>query len=66
MPVFQFENILLHQLPDNQGWQIIGINYDKSRELIIYLPPEIGEDKAQIIANRTARDLTGKPSAEID
>lgn len=64
---FAFQNVLLHTLPDNQGWQIIGIRHNnRQREIIATLAPAAGEWLAQRWADMAAQGLAGKPSADID
>ena len=74
MPGFQFQTILLHKLPEGKGWEIIGVKHDCSQELITTLSlgtdPEQGEDFVYKIvtnlANKYARELAGKPFAEVE
>lgn len=66
MPAFQFQSVLLHQLPDLQGWQIIGIKDDGTRVLIASMHHITGQDQAERLANQLAKDLAGKPYAEVD
>lgn len=66
MPAFQFQSILLHELPDAQGWQIIGIKHNRQREIIATLAAVTGDWLAERWANMAAQNLAGKPAAEID
>jgi hypothetical protein len=42
MPTFQYQAVLLHQLPGGQGWQIIVVRQNQVRELIVVLAPNTG------------------------
>jgi hypothetical protein len=57
-----YQSVFLHQPPDNQGWQIIGIKKDRSRELLATLAPVLAERWA----DQAAKNLSGQHSAEID
>lgn len=66
MPKDKFQSVLLHTLPDAQGWQIIGIKPDGTRELIAAVTPPIQEHVARLWAHSLAQELAGKPEADID
>jgi hypothetical protein len=63
---FPFQSILLHTLPGGQGWQIIAIKHDRTRELVATLTPAAGEWLAQRWADLAAKNLTGLPAADQD
>jgi hypothetical protein len=66
VPAFQYQFVLLHQLPDAQGWQIIGIKHNHLRETIATVTATAGQWLAEKYADLAAQNLAGKPSAEID
>lgn len=66
MPAFQYQSVLLHQLPGSQGWQIIGIKHNRQREIIATLAATAGDWLATKFADLAAQNLAGKPSADID
>jgi hypothetical protein len=66
MPAFQYQSVLLHQLPDGEGWQIISITHNRQREIVATLAATAGEWLARRWADMAAQNLAGKPAAEID
>lgn len=66
MPAFKYKAVLLHQLPDGQGWHILGIRHNKTQELIAMIAPAAGEALTEKWANMAAINLAGKPYAEPD
>jgi hypothetical protein len=51
---------------DKSGWTIIGIRHNNSQKFIADLDLDIGQELAQQFADKLAKNLAGKPSAEID
>jgi hypothetical protein len=67
VPAFQFQNVILHQLPDGQGWEIIGVRHNpKTQEIIATVAPIAGQDQAEKLANQLAKNLAGKTYADLD
>jgi hypothetical protein len=66
MAAFPYKSILLHAHLDKSGWTIIGIRHNNSQKFIADLDLDIGQELAQQFADKLAKNLAGKPSAEID
>lgn len=67
MPAFAYRSILLHVLPDKSGWVIFGIRHGtKARRFLATLDGEIGAEQARQFADRLAKNLAGKPAADVD
>jgi hypothetical protein len=66
MPVFSFQTVKLHKLPDDNRWEIIGVKTDQTLELIARLTAITDQKQVMRIANKLARNFAGKPYAEFD
>lgn len=64
-PVATFRNILLHALR-NGSWEIIGVNHNRTQEVIATLTAVTGQEQAGRLADQLARSLAGKPYADVD
>jgi hypothetical protein len=63
MAAFAFKNIIFHELPDREGWQIIGVKPDRNSKVIATIAPALGEALAEKWANQAAANLAGLPYA---
>jgi len=67
MSAFLYETILLHTQPKNWGWIIYGIRPNNhTREELVKISHLVGEHLAQRWADQIAKNLAGKPAAEVD
>lgn len=67
MPSITFKRIILHELPDNQGWQIIGVRGNPPRqEVIATFTSVVDRLQAERVADQLAKNLAGQYAAEID
>ncbi len=67
MPAIPFKSILLHTLPANGRWEVIGISHiGKRRTIIAVLDPPAGEDLARLLAGGAALQLAGQPYYDED
>ncbi len=65
MPAFQFQNIILHALPAG-GWEVIGVRHSRQQVVIATVTAVIGQEEVERLANWFAKNLAGKPYAEVD
>lgn len=67
MAAFQYKSILLHAIPDKGGWIVFGImRGTNARKFLATLDGDVGEELAVQFADKLAKNLAGKPSADID
>lgn len=71
MPAFPYRSILLHAEIDKNiaGWSIIGISNNENyhfQTTLAVIGKEVGEELAIQFADKLAKNLAGKPTAEID
>lgn len=65
MPAPKYQNVLIQQLPEGEGWQIIGIKSNNHRQLIAVVAAVTGEWFARRLADMAAQNLAEKYTAEI-
>lgn len=66
MPAFKYRSIIFHALWDRSGWAIIGVKFNNGQKTLAELDLEVGEELARQFADKLAKNLAGKPSAEVD
>lgn len=62
----KFKRVILHALPGEQGWHIVGVTQNGKQEVIAIVDQVAGEWLAERWADLAAKNLAGQQSAEVD